>query len=90
MKINYLILTNATLDRERDLNDSLTVIAERQGHQALLAKHFTVQINDINDTIHPTSREVHKEFAISEKESPPGRISPPLQPQILILEKMGK
>nr|6VFR_A Chain A, Protocadherin-18 [Homo sapiens]6VFR_B Chain B, Protocadherin-18 [Homo sapiens] len=44
---NYLILTNATLDREKRSEYSLTVIAEDRGTPSLsTVKHFTVQIND--------------------------------------------
>ncbi|XP_029449115.1 protocadherin-18 isoform X2 [Rhinatrema bivittatum] len=47
---NYLILTNATLDREKRSEYSLTVIAEDKGTPSLsTVKHFTVQINDEND-----------------------------------------
>nr|XP_033795125.1 protocadherin-18 isoform X2 [Geotrypetes seraphini] len=47
---NYLILTNATLDREKRSEYSLTVIAEDKGSPNLsTVKHFTVQINDEND-----------------------------------------
>lgn len=47
---NYLILTNATLDREKRSEYSLTVIAEDRGLPSLsTVKHFAVQISDEND-----------------------------------------
>ncbi|XP_036782882.2 protocadherin-18 isoform X1 [Manis pentadactyla] len=67
---NYLILTNATLDRERRSEYSLTVIAEDKGTPSLsTVKHFTVQINDINDNP-PHFQRSRYEFAISENNSP--------------------
>ncbi|XP_073497807.1 protocadherin-18 [Phyllobates terribilis] len=47
---NYLILTNASLDREKRSEYSLTVIAEDRGLPSLsTVKHFAVQISDEND-----------------------------------------
>ncbi|XP_076996135.1 protocadherin-18 isoform X2 [Tamandua tetradactyla] len=67
---NYLILTNATLDREKRSEYSLTVIAEDKGTPSLSTiKHFTVQINDINDNP-PHFQRTRYEFAISENNSP--------------------
>ncbi|XP_037353671.1 protocadherin-18 [Talpa occidentalis] len=67
---NYLILTNATLDREKRSEYSLTVIAEDKGSPSLsTVKHFTVQINDINDNV-PHFQRSRYEFAISENNSP--------------------
>nr|XP_055173078.1 protocadherin-18 isoform X2 [Nyctereutes procyonoides] len=67
---NYLILTNATLDREKRSEYSLTVIAEDKGTPSLsTVKHFTVQINDINDNP-PRFQRSRYEFAISENNSP--------------------
>ncbi|XP_077717146.1 protocadherin-18 isoform X2 [Canis aureus] len=67
---NYLILTNATLDREKRSEYSLTVIAEDKGTPSLSSvKHFTVQINDINDNP-PRFQRSRYEFAISENNSP--------------------
>ncbi|XP_006902307.1 PREDICTED: protocadherin-18-like isoform X2 [Elephantulus edwardii] len=67
---NYLILTNATLDREKRSEYSLTVIAEDKGTPSLsTVKHFTVQINDINDNP-PHFQRSRYEFAISENNSP--------------------
>ncbi|XP_004855028.1 protocadherin-18 isoform X1 [Heterocephalus glaber] len=67
---NYLILTNATLDRERRSEYSLTVIAEDKGTPSLSSvKHFTVQINDINDNP-PRFQRSQYEFVISENNSP--------------------
>ncbi|XP_012582185.1 PREDICTED: protocadherin-18 isoform X2 [Condylura cristata] len=67
---NYLILTNATLDREKRSEYSLTVIAEDKGTPSLsTVKHFTVQISDINDNP-PHFQRSRYEFAISENNSP--------------------
>ncbi|MBZ3878752.1 Protocadherin-18 [Sciurus carolinensis] len=67
---NYLILTNATLDREKRSEYSLTVIAEDKGTPSLsTVKHFTVQINDINDNP-PRFQRSRYEFVISENNSP--------------------
>ncbi|XP_002716989.2 protocadherin-18 isoform X1 [Oryctolagus cuniculus] len=67
---NYLILTNATLDREKRSEYSLTVIAEDKGTPSLsTVKHFTVQINDINDNP-PHFQRSRYEFVISENNSP--------------------
>lgn len=67
---NYLILTNATLDREKRSEYSLTVIAEDKGTPSLsTVKHFTVHINDVNDNA-PHFPRSHYEFAISENNSP--------------------
>ncbi|NIG60206.1 protocadherin-18-like [Pontoporia blainvillei] len=67
---NYLILTNATLDREKRSEYSLTVIAEDKGTPSLsTVKHFTVQINDVNDNP-PHFQRSRYEFAISENNSP--------------------
>ncbi|XP_004472028.2 protocadherin-18 isoform X2 [Dasypus novemcinctus] len=67
---NYLILTNATLDREKRSEYSLTVIAEDKGTPSLsTVKHFTVQINDINDNP-PHFQRSRYEFIISENNSP--------------------
>nr|XP_006629762.2 PREDICTED: protocadherin-18 isoform X1 [Lepisosteus oculatus] len=47
---NYMILTNASLDREKRSEYSLTVIAEDKGIPSLSTiKHFTVQVQDEND-----------------------------------------
>ncbi|XP_055000863.1 protocadherin-18 isoform X1 [Sorex araneus] len=67
---NYLILTNATLDREKRSEYSLTVIAEDKGTPSLsTVKHFTVQINDVNDNP-PHFQRSRYELAISENNSP--------------------
>ncbi|XP_037686598.1 protocadherin-18 isoform X1 [Choloepus didactylus] len=67
---NYLILTNATLDREKRSEYSLTIIAEDKGTPSLsTVKHLTVQINDINDNP-PHFQRSRYEFAISENNSP--------------------
>lgn len=67
---NYLILTNATLDREKRSEYSLTVIAEDKGTPSLSSvRHFTVQVNDINDNP-PRFQRSRYEFAISENNSP--------------------
>ncbi|XP_036621297.1 protocadherin-18 isoform X1 [Trichosurus vulpecula] len=67
---NYLILTNATLDREKRSEYSLTVIAEDRGTPSLsTVKHFTVQINDVNDNP-PHFQRSRYEFVISENNSP--------------------
>ncbi|XP_004643699.1 protocadherin-18 isoform X2 [Octodon degus] len=67
---NYLILTNATLDREKRSEYSLTVIAEDKGTPSLSSvKHFTVQINDVNDNP-PRFQRSRYEFVISENNSP--------------------
>lgn len=63
-------MTNATLDREKRSEYSLTVIAEDKGTPSLSSvKHFTVQINDINDNP-PRFQRSRYEFAISENNSP--------------------
>ncbi|XP_036096240.1 protocadherin-18 isoform X2 [Molossus molossus] len=67
---NYLILTNATLDREKRSEYSLTVIAEDKGTPSLsTVKHFIVQISDINDNP-PHFQRSRYELAISENNSP--------------------
>ncbi|XP_052036520.1 protocadherin-18 isoform X2 [Apodemus sylvaticus] len=67
---NYLILTNATLDREKRSEYSLTVIAEDKGTPSLSSvRHFTVQVNDINDNP-PHFQRSRYEFVISENNSP--------------------
>ncbi|KAM5255183.1 protocadherin-18 [Ctenodactylus gundi] len=67
---NYLILTNATLDREKRSEYSLTIIAEDKGTPSLsTVKHFTVQVNDINDNP-PRFQRSRYEFVISENNSP--------------------
>ncbi|XP_012884965.1 PREDICTED: protocadherin-18 [Dipodomys ordii] len=67
---NYLIFTNATLDREKRSEYSLTIIAEDKGTPSLSSvKHFTVQINDINDNP-PRFQRSRYEFVISENNSP--------------------
>ncbi|NXF33007.1 PCD18 protein, partial [Nyctibius bracteatus] len=67
---NYLILTNATLDREKRSEYSLTVIAEDKGTPSLsTAKHFTVQISDENDNP-PRFQTNRYEVVILENNSP--------------------
>ncbi|XP_060035061.1 protocadherin-18 isoform X2 [Erinaceus europaeus] len=67
---NYLILTNASLDREKRSEYSLTVIAEDKGTPSLSSiKHFTVQIQDVNDNS-PHFQRSRYEFAIAENNSP--------------------
>ncbi|XP_024424702.2 protocadherin-18 isoform X1 [Desmodus rotundus] len=67
---NYVILTNATLDREKRSEYSLTVIAEDKGTPSLsTVKHFTVQISDVNDNP-PYFQRSRYELAISENNSP--------------------
>ncbi|XP_060720721.1 protocadherin-18a isoform X1 [Tachysurus vachellii] len=47
---NYVILTNATLDRETSSEYSLTIIAEDRGTPSLsTVRHFTVRVQDEND-----------------------------------------
>ncbi|XP_030348767.1 protocadherin-18 isoform X1 [Strigops habroptila] len=67
---NYLILTNATLDREKRSEYSLTVIAEDKGTPSLsTVKHFTVQISDENDNP-PRFQTNRYEVVILENNSP--------------------
>ncbi|XP_048189579.1 LOW QUALITY PROTEIN: protocadherin-18 [Perognathus longimembris pacificus] len=67
---NYLIFTNATLDREKRSEYSLTIVAEDRGTPSLSSvKHFTVQINDINDNA-PLFQRSRYELVISENNSP--------------------
>uniref|UniRef100_A0A8B9PCD7 Protocadherin 18 n=1 Tax=Apteryx owenii TaxID=8824 RepID=A0A8B9PCD7_APTOW len=67
---NYLILTNATLDREKRSEYSLTVIAEDKGMPSLsTVKHFTVQISDENDNP-PRFQTNRYEVVILENNSP--------------------
>ncbi|XP_010284121.1 PREDICTED: protocadherin-18 isoform X1 [Phaethon lepturus] len=67
---NYLILTNATLDREKRSEYSLTVIAEDKGTPSLsTVKHFTVQITDENDNP-PRFQTNRYEVVILENNSP--------------------
>ncbi|KAM9143366.1 protocadherin-18 isoform 1-T1 [Pangshura tecta] len=67
---NYLILTNATLDREKRSEYSLTVIAEDKGTPSLsTVKHFSVQINDENDNP-PRFQTNRYEVVILENNSP--------------------
>ncbi|XP_060771886.1 protocadherin-18a isoform X3 [Neoarius graeffei] len=47
---NYVILTNATLDRETRSEYGLTIIAEDRGTPSLsTVRHFTVRVQDEND-----------------------------------------
>lgn len=47
---NYMVLTNASLDREKRSEFSLTVVAEDRGAPSLsTVKHFTVHVTDEND-----------------------------------------
>lgn len=47
---NYVILTNATLDRETSSEYGLTIIAEDRGTPSLsTVRHFTVRVQDEND-----------------------------------------
>ncbi|KAM7021868.1 protocadherin-18 [Passerculus sandwichensis] len=67
---NYLILTNATLDREKRSEYILTVIAEDKGMPSLsTVKHFTVQISDENDNP-PRFQTNRYEVVILENNSP--------------------
>ncbi|OXB57664.1 hypothetical protein ASZ78_000230 [Callipepla squamata] len=67
---NYLILTNASLDREKRSEYSLTVIAEDKGTPSLsTVKHFTVQIGDENDNP-PRFQTNRYEVVILENNSP--------------------
>ncbi|XP_062349942.1 protocadherin-18 isoform X2 [Cinclus cinclus] len=67
---NYLILTNATLDREKRSEYILTVIAEDKGTPSLsTVKHFTVQISDENDNP-PRFQTNRYEVVILENNSP--------------------
>lgn len=67
---NYLILTNASLDREKRSEYSLTVIAEDKGTPSLsTVKHFTVQISDENDNP-PRFQTNRYEVVILENNSP--------------------
>ncbi|NXX61738.1 PCD18 protein, partial [Scopus umbretta] len=67
---NYLILTNATLDREKRSEYSLTVIAEDKGTPSLsTVKHFTVQVSDENDNP-PRFQTNRYEVVILENNSP--------------------
>ncbi|KAM3672578.1 protocadherin-18 isoform 1-T1 [Ammospiza maritima maritima] len=67
---NYLILTNATLDREKRSEYILTIIAEDKGTPSLsTVKHFTVQISDENDNP-PHFQTNRYEVVILENNSP--------------------
>ncbi|XP_033890080.3 protocadherin-18a isoform X1 [Acipenser ruthenus] len=67
---NYMILTNATLDREKRSEYSLTVIAEDKGIPSLSTiKHFTVQVLDENDNP-PHFQKNRYEIFMSENNSP--------------------
>ncbi|KAM8939483.1 protocadherin-18 [Pelodytes ibericus] len=72
---NYLILTNATLDREKRSEYSLTVIAEDSGIPSLsTVKHFAVQVSDENDN--PPRFQTYKyEVVIVENNSPGAHIT---------------
>ncbi|KAM9330463.1 protocadherin-18 [Gastrophryne carolinensis] len=72
---NYLILTNATLDREKRSEYSLTVIAEDRGLPSLsTVKHFAVQISDENDNP-PRFQTNRYEIVIVENNSPGAHIT---------------
>ncbi|KAM4807705.1 protocadherin-18 [Rhinophrynus dorsalis] len=72
---NYLILTNATLDREKRSEYSLTVIAEDKGMPSLsTVKHFAVQISDENDNP-PRFQTSRYEIVIVENNSPGAHIT---------------
>ncbi|XP_066576246.1 protocadherin-18 isoform X2 [Amia ocellicauda] len=67
---NYMILTNASLDREKRSEYSLTVIAEDKGIPSLSTiKHFTVQVLDENDNP-PLFEKNRYEIFNSENNSP--------------------
>ncbi|XP_069487152.1 protocadherin-18 [Ambystoma mexicanum] len=67
---NYLISTNASLDREKRSEYSLTVIAEDRGIPSLsTVKHFTVQLNDVNDNA-PRFQTNRYEIVVAENNSP--------------------
>ncbi|XP_043917600.1 protocadherin-18 [Protopterus annectens] len=67
---NYIILTNASLDREKRSEYSLTVIAEDKGIPGLsTAKHFTVQVADENDNA-PHFQKSRYEIFLSENNFP--------------------
>ncbi|KAM4834262.1 protocadherin-18 isoform 2-T2 [Thomomys bottae] len=72
---NYLIFTNATLDREQRAEYGLTVVAEDRGSPSLSSvKHFTVQINDVNDNA-PRFPRSHYELVIPENNAPGAYLS---------------
>ncbi|XP_077589691.1 protocadherin-18-like isoform X2 [Stigmatopora nigra] len=67
---NYAILTNASLDREKRSEYSLTVIAEDRGSPSLSTiKHFAVQVLDENDNPPRFQKERYEVFK-SENNSP--------------------
>ncbi|XP_069098206.1 protocadherin-18 isoform X1 [Pleurodeles waltl] len=67
---NYVISTNASLDREKRSEYSLTVIAEDRGIPSLsTVKHFTVQLNDVNDNP-PRFQTNRYEIVVAENNSP--------------------
>ncbi|XP_066515929.1 protocadherin-18a isoform X2 [Hoplias malabaricus] len=67
---NYMILTNASLDREKRSEYSLTVIAEDRGSPSMsTVKHFTVQIQDENDNA-PSFEKSRYEVFKAENNSP--------------------
>ncbi|KAM9795583.1 protocadherin-18-like [Neosynchiropus ocellatus] len=67
---NYMILTNASLDREKRSEYSLTVVAEDQGSPSLAnIKHLTVKVLDENDNP-PQFQKSHYDVFKSENNSP--------------------
>ncbi|XP_028923777.1 protocadherin-18 [Ornithorhynchus anatinus] len=67
---NYLVLTNATLDREERDEYSLTLVAEDRGTPGLSAtRRFTVRVGDVNDNA-PRFQRSRYELAVSENNAP--------------------
>ncbi|XP_038604529.1 protocadherin-18 [Tachyglossus aculeatus] len=67
---NYLVLTNATLDREERDEYSLTLVAEDHGTPGLSAtRRFTVRVGDVNDNA-PRFQRSRYELAVSENNAP--------------------
>ncbi|XP_009070892.1 PREDICTED: protocadherin-12, partial [Acanthisitta chloris] len=68
---SYVLMTNATLDRELRAEYNLTLVARDQGHLSLaVLKHLTICISDVNDNA-PAFEKAIYEAAVAENSEAP-------------------
>ncbi|NWR80645.1 PCD12 protein, partial [Centropus unirufus] len=68
---SYVLMTNATLDRELRAEYNLTLVARDRGHLSLaVLKHLTICVSDVNDNA-PSFEKATYEVALAENSKAP-------------------